>query len=179
MAGLRGLGKPIVDVVGPHPFTGWQAAFDPLLAPGARNYWKSHDFAQLSDQAIAVLVDAVRQLPGPECEIFIFQVGGAAGRVAPDATAFSQRSSHFGMNVHTRWREPSMDNTYIAWAKKLFEALAPFAIGTAYVNFMPGDEVERVQEAYGVSYRRLAEVKRQYDPSNLFRMNQNIRPAAG
>jgi FAD/FMN-containing dehydrogenase len=179
MAGLRGFGKPIADVVGPHPFAGWQSAFDQLLTPGARNYWKSHDFAQLSDETIEILIDAVRQLPGPECEIFIFHVGGAAGRVAPDATAFSQRTAHFGMNVHTRWREASMDKKCIAWAKKLFDAAAPFAIGTAYVNFMPGDEVERVEKAYGTSYSRLAQVKRRYDPSNLFRMNQNIRPAAG
>jgi FAD/FMN-containing dehydrogenase len=179
MAGLRGFGKPIADVVGPHPFAGWQSAFDQLLTPGARNYWKSHDFAQLSDETIEILIDAVRQLPGPECEIFIFHVGGAAGRVAPDATAFSQRNAHFGMNVHTRWREASMDKKYIAGAKKLFDAAAPFAIGTAYVNFMPGDEGERVEKAYGTSYSRLAQVKRRYDPSNLFRMNQNIRPAAG
>jgi FAD/FMN-containing dehydrogenase len=179
MAGLRGLGKPIADVVGPHSFAGWQSALDPLLTPGARNYWKSHDFAQLSDETIEILIDAVRQLPGPECEIFIFHVGGAAGRVAPDVTAFSQRNAHFGMNVHTRWREASMDKKCIAWAKKVFDSAAPFAIGTAYVNFMPGDEGERVEKAYGTSYRRLAQVKRRYDPSNLFRMNQNIRPAAG
>ena len=179
MAGLRGIGKPIADVVGPNLFASWQAAFDPLLTPGARNYWKSHDFAQLSDETIAILVDAIRQLPGPECEIFIFHVGGAAGRVASDVTAFSQRDSHFGMNVHTRWREASMDKTCIAWAKKFFDAAAPYAIGTAYVNFMPGDEIERVEKAYGASYRRLAQVKRRYDPSNLFRLNQNIPPAAG
>ena len=77
---LRGIGTPIVDVVGPSPFTGWQAAFDPLLAPGARNYWKSHDFIELSDETIDILDGAVRNLPGPECEIFIGHVGGAAGR---------------------------------------------------------------------------------------------------
>ena len=72
MAGLRALGRPIADVVGPHAFTGWQAAFDPLLTPGARNYWKSHDFAELSDTTIGILVDAARRLPGPECEILSF-----------------------------------------------------------------------------------------------------------
>src|SRR5205807_1873340 len=144
-AQLRSLGKPIADVVGASPFTGWQAAFDPLLAPGARNYWKSHDFTQLSDGAIDVLVDAVRHLPGPECEIFIGHVGGAAGRIPVGATAFPQRSSHFVMNVHARWREPSMDKTCISWARKLFEAAAPFAAGTAYVNFMPDDEGDRVE----------------------------------
>ncbi|MGO4841176.1 FAD-linked oxidase, partial [Rhizobiaceae sp. 2RAB30] len=96
-APLRAIGKPIADTFGPMPFTVWQGAFDPLLTPGARNYWKSHDFTALSDGAITVLLDAVAKLPGPECEVFIGHVGGAAGRVAADATAFPQRNSHFVM----------------------------------------------------------------------------------
>lgn len=178
-ARLRSIGKPIVDVVSPHPFTGWQQAFDPLLAPGARNYWKSHDFTELSDAAIRLLAGAVSRLPGPECEVFIAHVGGAAGRIAADATAFPQRSSHFVMNVHARWREKSDDHKCIGWARQLFEAAKPFSVGTAYINFMPADEGERVREAYGASYQRLAELKRRYDPSNLFRMNQNVAPIAG
>lgn len=177
-AGLRSIGKPIADVVGPAPFAAWQQAFDPLLTPGARNYWKSQDFARLSDPAISVLLDAVRKLPGPECEIFIGHVGGAAGRIGHEATAFPQRSSHFVMNVHARWREKAMDQTCIGWAKGLFEATRPHAIGTAYINFMPEDEADRVEAAYGMNYRRLAEIKRRYDPQNLFRMNQNVKPLA-
>ncbi|MEP9375845.1 FAD-binding oxidoreductase [Aquabacter sp. CN5-332] len=177
-AGLRAIGTPIADVVGPHPFTGWQQAFDPLLAPGARNYWKSHDLVELSDAAIDILLNAIRNLPGPECEIFIGHVGGAAGRVAPEATAFPQRSSHFVINVHARWRTPDMDQACIGWARALFEAMKPHAVGTAYINFMPADEPDRVQAAYGGNYRRLAELKQLYDPMNLFRMNQNVTPAA-
>jgi len=173
---LRGLGKPIADVIGPHPFTGWQAAFDPLLTPGARNYWKSHDFADLSDGAIKVILDAVDHLPSPECEVFIAHVGGAMGRVAPDAMAWSNREAHFVMNAHTRWRDPAEDKACIAWARQLYDAAAPFATGSVYVNFMPDDEPGRVEKAYGRNYRRLAEIKRRYDPDNLFRMNQNIRP---
>jgi FAD/FMN-containing dehydrogenase len=176
-AALRKLGKPIADVVGPAPFAGWQQAFDPLLAPGARNYWKSHDLTELSDGAMAVLLQAVRQLPGPECEIFIAHVGGAAGRVAVDATAFPQRKAHFVMNVHARWQEAAMDETCIDWARKLFDATAPHSAGTAYINFMPADEANRVEAAYGANYSRLAQTKRRYDPSNLFRMNQNVPPA--
>lgn len=178
-ARLRSIGKPIADVVSPHPFTGWQQAFDPLLAPGARNYWKSHDFAELSDATIGLLTGAIGRLPGPECEVFIAHVGGAAGRVAKDATAFPQRSSHFVMNVHARWREKSDDQKCIGWARELFEAAKPYSVGTAYINFMPADEGDRVREAYGASYQRLAELKRRYDPSNLFRMNQNVTPVAG
>jgi FAD/FMN-containing dehydrogenase len=178
MKPLRALGKPIADVIGPHPFTGWQAAFDPLLTPGARNYWKSHDFADLSDAAIKIIVAAAARLPSPECEVFIAHVGGAMGRVAPDAMAWSNREAHFVMNAHTRWRDPAQDATCIAWARQLFDATAPFATGSVYVNFMPEDEPGRVEKAYGRNYRRLAEIKRRYDPDNLFRMNQNIRPTA-
>jgi FAD/FMN-containing dehydrogenase len=177
MKALRGLGKPIADVVSPHPFAAWQAAFDPLLTPGARNYWKSHDFADLPDAAINVILDAVRQLPSPECEVFIAHVGGAMARVAANATAWPNRDAHFIMNVHTRWRDKAQDQGCIAWARHLFEAAAPFASGSVYVNFMPDDEKDRVEKAYGTNYRRLAEIKRHYDPGNLFRMNQNIRPA--
>lgn len=177
-AALRSISSPIADVVGANPLTGWQQAFDPLLAPGARNYWKSHDFSELSDAAIEVLIDGIRRLPGPECEIFIGHVGGAARRVATDATAFPQRNSHFVMNVHARWREASMDQTCIDWARSLFEAARPYAAGTAYINFMPEDDIDRVEAAYGSNYQRLVEVKRKYDPLNFFRMNQNIRPTA-
>jgi FAD/FMN-containing dehydrogenase len=177
MKPLRAIGKPIADVIGPHPFTGWQAAFDPLLTPGARNYWKSHDFAELSDGAIKVVLDAAAHLPSPECEVFIAHVGGAMGRVTPDAMAWSNREAHFVMNAHTRWRDPAQDARCIAWARQLSDAALPFATGSVYVNFMPDDEKGRVEKAYGRNYRRLAEIKRRYDPDNLFRMNQNIRPA--
>ncbi|MGA7489960.1 MAG: FAD-binding oxidoreductase [Xanthobacteraceae bacterium] len=174
---LRALGKPIVDVISPHPFAAWQAAFDPLLTPGARNYWKSHDFADLPDAAINVILNSVREVPSPECEVFIAHVGGAMARIPGNATAFPNRDAHFVMNVHTRWREKAQDAGCVAWARHLFEAAAPFASGSVYVNFMPDDENDRVEKAYGTNYRRLAEIKRRYDPGNLFRMNQNIRPA--
>jgi FAD/FMN-containing dehydrogenase len=174
---LRSLGKPIADVIAPHPFTGWQAAFDPLLTPGARNYWKSHDFNDLPDAAIKVIVDAVRTLPTPECEIFIAHVGGAMARVPAAQTPWPNRDAHFIMNVHTRWRDKAEDAACIAWARQLFEASAPFASGSVYVNFMPDDEKDRVAQAYGANYARLAEIKGRYDPGNLFRMNQNIRPS--
>jgi FAD/FMN-containing dehydrogenase len=178
IAPLRSIGRPIADVVGPTKFADWQTAFDPLLAPGARNYWKSHDFAELSDGAIATIVDAVHKLPGSECEIFIGHVGGAMGRTQPDTTAYPFRDAHFIMNVHTRWRESRQDQGCISWARGLFAAAAPFATGSAYVNFMPDDEQDRIEKVYGPSYRRLAAIKQRYDPHNLFRMNQNIKPAS-
>jgi FAD/FMN-containing dehydrogenase len=178
VAPLRALGKPIADVVGPHPFAGWQTAFDPLLTPGARNYWKSHDFKKLDDGLIRVLIDAVGRLPSPECEIFIGHLGGAINRIPASATAYPHRDVEFVMNLHTRWRDPAQDQECIAWTRKIFDAAAPFATGGVYVNFMPEDETQRVQTgAYGANYARLAKLKAKYDPANLFRMNQNINPA--
>jgi FAD/FMN-containing dehydrogenase len=120
----------------------------------------------------------MRTLPSPECEVFIAHVGGAMARVAANATAWPNRDAHFIMNVHTRWRDKVQDRACVAWARQLFEATAPFASGSVYVNFMPDDETDRVENAYGMNYRRLAEIKGRYDPDNLFRMNQNIRPTA-
>lgn len=174
---LRDIGKPIADVMGPHPFLGWQAAFDPLLTPGARNYWKTHDFLTLADGAIDVITKAVSRLPGPECEVFIAHVGGAMARVPTEATAYPNRDAHFFMNVHTRWRDASQDGNCVTWARDLFQATAPFATGSGYVNFIPEDEPDRIEKVYGKNYKRLLEVKRRWDPQNRFHLNQNVRPA--
>ena len=176
LAPLRALGDPIADVIGPHLFAGWQQAFDPLLTPGARNYWKTHDFAELSDGLIDTALDFVGRLPDPQCEVFFAHVGGAQGRVADDATAYQGRSAAFVMNAHGRWADSGQDDTCIAWCRELFDAAAPFATGEAYVNFMTDEEGDRVEAAYGSSYARLVELKNRYDPANFFRMNQNIRP---
>ena len=179
LAPLRAIGKPIADVIGPAPFAGWQSAFDPLLTPGARNYWKSHDFKKLEDGFLDVLIEAVKTLPGPECEIFIASLGGAINRVKPDATAYPHRDVEYVMNVHGRWRDRAEDERVIGWARKAFTAAAPFSTGGVYVNFMPEDEGQRVAKgAYGANYERLAKLKAKYDPANLFRMNQNIKPTA-
>ena len=179
LAPLRAIGKPIADVIGPAPFAGWQQAFDPLLAPGARNYWKSHDFKKLDDGLIQVLLEAIRALPSDDSEIFIASMGGAVNRVASDATAYPHRDVEYIVNVHTRWANAGQDAGCLAWARKLFDAMTPFATGGVYVNFMPEDETQRVQKgAYSKNYERLAKIKGKYDPTNLFRMNQNIKPAS-
>ena len=178
VAPLRAIGKPIADVIGPAPFAAWQQAFDPLLTPGARNYWKSHDFAKLDDGLIDTLVDAAGRLPGGECEVVLVRLGGAVNRLPANATAYPHRDAEYIMNVHTRWREAADDAKCIAWARQLFDATAPFATGGVYVNFMPEDEGQRVAKgAYGPNYDRLASIKAKYDPKNLFHMNQNIKPA--
>ena len=164
-------------MVGVQPYTAWQQAFDPLLTPGARNYWKSHNFATLQDGLFDAVLTALRALPSPQCEIFIGALGGATMRPAADATAYPNRDARFVMNVHGRWETPAEDARGIAWARSFFNAAAPFADGSVYVNFMTADEGDRVRAAYGPNYARLAQVKRTYDPQNLFRTNQNIAPA--
>lgn len=178
LAELRTFGSPVADVVGPHDFAEWQQAFDPLLTPGARNYWKSHDFAELGDGAIDALVDYAGRLPSDECEIFVAHLGGAVNRHPTDATAYPHRDAEFVVNVHTRWQSPDQDGTCIDWARAFFRAMAPHATGGVYVNFMPEDETDRVRAAYGANYDRLRRIKATWDPHNLFRTNQNITPAA-
>ena len=175
LAPLRAIGKPIADVIGLNPFAGWQQAFDPLLTAGARNYWKSHDFIELSDPVLAQLTDFAGRLPTEECEIFIANLGGAMGRVAADATAFAGRATRFVMNVHTRWQSAQDDARCIGWAREFFAATKPFAATTAYVNFLSDEDGDRLTSTYGGNYARLATVKAKYDPGNMFRVNQNIR----
>jgi hypothetical protein len=173
---LRRFGTPHGEHIGPVPYTGWQQAFDPLLTPGARNYWKSHNFTDLPDAAIDLLVTYSGKLPSPHCEIFVALLSGAANRVPMDATAYSGRDARLVVNVHGRWEQAAEDQACISWAREFFKASTPFASGGAYVNFMTADEGERVAGAYGANYRRLVEMKRKFDPDNVFHLNQNIAP---
>jgi FAD/FMN-containing dehydrogenase len=175
---LRSLGQPCGEHIGPMPFKAWQKAFDPLLTPGARNYWKSHNFAELSDGAIATVIEFADKLPSPQCETFIALLGGQSSRVTPDATAYSARDTRFVMNMHARWESDQEDQSCIAWAREFFAKVEPFATGSVYVNFMTEEEVERIPSAYGVNQNRLEKIKKKYDPDNFFRVNQNIKPSA-
>ena len=159
---LRDFGHPIADVIAPTPFVAWQTVLDPLLTPGMRNYWKSHDFRELSDGLIDVLIDSARRIPDPQTEIAFAQLGGAVSRVPHAATAYTHRDAQYVLNVHGRWH--------------VFQAAAPFATGGVYVNFLTQEEQDRVRAAYGGNYERLVALKNKVDPTNLFSVNQNIRP---
>ena len=174
---LHAFGTPLGAHVGVQPYVDWQKAFDPLLAPGARNYWKSHNFSTLKDGLFDAVIEAVQTLPSPQCEIFFGALGGATMRPAPDSTAYPHRDARYVMNVHGRWDDPADDEPGIRWARDFFKASAPFSTGGVYVNFLTADEGDRIRAAYGQNYERLAQVKRRYDPANLFCTNQNIRPA--
>jgi len=173
---VRGFGKALGEHLGSQPYTVWQTAFDPLLTPGARNYWKSHNFTDLHDGVIDQAVKYAAKLPSDECEVFLGMLGGQASLPAPDATAYSHRDANFVMNVHGRWQKASDDDKCIGWARQLYNDTTPYATGGVYLNFLTEDETERVPDAYGVNYERLLQTKRTYDPENFFRLNQNISP---
>jgi FAD/FMN-containing dehydrogenase len=178
IAPLRLFGAAYGEHIGPQPYVQWQQAFDPLLTPGARNYWKSHNFTQLPGGAIDTVIEFANKLPSPQCEIFIGLIAGASNRLPADAMAYGHRDAKFVMNVHGRWDEAEQDEAGIEWARTFFRASAPYASAGAYVNFMTEDEGDRVAAAYGTNYARLVQIKRKYDPDNVFHLNQNIKPAA-
>lgn len=174
---LREIGEPIADAIGPHSYTGWQQGFDGLLTPGARNYWKSHNFGAFTDGMIDTFVEYGTTLPTTESEIAIALLGGAINDVPVDATAYPHRNAEFLMNLHTRWTDPEQDDECVAWARECYDAMAPHATGGVYVNFI-SEEVGEEHAAYRGNYDRLGELKRKYDPENLFQRNQNVTPAA-
>jgi FAD/FMN-containing dehydrogenase len=173
---LRSFGDVYGEHIGVQPYVEWQQAFDPLLTKGARNYWKSHNFTELSDGALEAIVEFAGKLPSPQCEIFIGCIAGAANRISADATAYFHRDAKFVLNVHGRWDEVADDRICMAWAREFFQASAPFASAGAYVNFMTQEEGDRVAAAYGSNYDRLVQIKNRYDPENIFHLNQNIKP---
>jgi FAD/FMN-containing dehydrogenase len=173
---LRSFGDTHGEHIGAQPYVEWQQAFDPLLTRGARNYWKSHNFTELSDEALDTLIEFAGKLPTSQCEIFIGLIAGAANRVPPDAMAYFHRDVKFVLNVHGRWDDVAEDEICITWAREFFQASAPYASAGAYVNFMTEEESDRVAAVYGSNYERLVQIKNQYDPKNIFHLNQNIKP---
>ena len=165
---------PVVDLFQPMPYPALQGLLDPGAPPGDSYYIKGDYFRDVGDELIDVVVDGALSRPGPLCEIHLAHMGGAAGRVPEDATAFGHRDARFGAMLVSRWQEPAQADEQVAWVRGLSQAVEPSSIGT-YVNFL-GDEGEsRVRHAYGAEkFDRLAELKRRYDPDNVFRLNQNI-----
>lgn len=173
---LRGFGDAHGEHIGAQPYIDWQQAFDPLLTPGARNYWKSHNFTKLSDGALDSIIEFAGKLPSEQCEIFIGLIAGAPNRVTSDAMAYGHRDAKFVLNVHARWDDARDDDTCITWARTFFKSSAPYASAGAYVNFMTEEEGDRVATAYGANFARLVEIKKKYDPENILHLNQNIKP---
>lgn len=173
---LREYGDPIADAVAPTPYVDAQRMLDDLYGAGARNYWKAANFTALSERTIDVMIEYAGRLPTPHSEILVHQVGGAVNDVASDATAYPHRDAEFVVTVAARWEEPTEDDECVAWVRECHDALAREGTGGTYVNF-EGDREGRERNAYGENYDRLAEVKAEYDPENVFRTTQNVKPA--
>ncbi len=172
---LRAVAEPIADLLGPMPYTTMQSLLDPLWERGVHAYFKATNLARLDDELIDALCALHLDTPGPQCEIHVHQMGGAVGRVADGATAFSERSMPFVLNAVTASREPSADSAHAQWARTVIAAAAESSTGRSYVNFLGDPDAARA--AYGEeTYARLVTLKNEYDPANVFRRNQNIEP---
>ena len=158
------------------PFLDLQTMADSDFPHGRRYYTKSGYFSHLSDGTIDRLVEAVVTIPSPETQIELAYLGGAAARVGADETAFGDRSSPFILNLLANWSEPSSDADNIAWIRGVFNKVRPAMKPGVYINFMSGDEQDRVPEAYHQRWDRIVAVKSHYDPNNFFRLNQNVPP---
>ena len=177
---LRAPGPILADQLGPIPYTALQSIPENFNPPGMRNYWKSDYLTQLSDDAIDLLVEEYPSVPAPYTHVIIEQMGGAVGRIGEDDTAVSHRDARYNAAIIGMWAEPAEDERTIGWVRRLWESLRPFTSGGVYVNYQMADEGEdRLRGAYGPEkYERLVALKDKYDPTNLFRLNQNIRPTA-
>jgi FAD/FMN-containing dehydrogenase len=174
---LLGVGEPILEYLQPQPFTVLLQSFDAGLPPGQRYESRSGQLKELSDAAIGAFVSGIGALPGAFTLSYIGPGGGGAvGRVDPAATAFPHRTAPFEYHILAGWTEPARDAEVTAWARGFHESMAPFSTGGVYVNLLGTDEGHRVKAAYGGNYDRLVEIKRRWDPENLFRTNHNIPP---
>jgi hypothetical protein len=178
VAPLRGFGSPLMDAVQPMPFPAMQQLLDGAFPDGTRNYWKSTFIKELSDAAIDVVVAHGNRMTSPLSGVVIEFYGGAAGRVAPTATAFAQRQGEYDIGFMAQWTDPAEDAAQMAWAREAWEAMRPYSSGGYLLNFLSEESADVVRAAFGDNYERLARLKRQYDPTNFFSLNQNIKAAA-
>jgi FAD/FMN-containing dehydrogenase len=176
--------KPLHDVapvvaehVGPMPYAALNGAFDALYPPGAlQHYWKANFVTELTDDAIKAHLEWGPKVPVVNSTVHIYPINGACHRVPADATAFAHREATFATVIAGMWPDPAQNEANIAWVRGYYDATAPYSETGGYVNFMSGDDQDRVPANYGTNYERLRDVKRKYDPGNLFHVNQNIKP---
>jgi FAD/FMN-containing dehydrogenase len=179
LAPVREWATPIMDLSDRLPYTISQSAFDPFFPTDWFYYWKSHLLGELSDAAINAIVQTAADRPSPQAMINVWQQGGAISRVPPDATAYNRRDAGYLISLDTTWVDPDASERCIAWTRQTWSAMQRFGQGGIYLNFAGlGEEKEQLlRAAYGDNFDRLVELKTKYDPGNLFRMNNNIKPA--
>jgi FAD/FMN-containing dehydrogenase len=173
---IRAVAEPIADLLGPMPYQVIQTLIDPLWPKGIQAFFKGSNLERLDDDLIDALAQLHVSAPGPQCEIHVHQMGGAVARVGETDTAFGDRSMPFLLNCVTGWHDPAATDAHVEWAREVVAAAEEDSTGRAYVNFA-GDRGVRGSYSPG-TYERLAALKATYDPTNVFRLNQNIEPAA-
>jgi len=174
---VRAFAPPIMDFAGPIPFPMLQSLFDPIYPAGLQWYWKADFMHDLTDDAVDLYVKYAHRLPSMHSTIHLYPIDGAAHRVASSETAFSFRDANFATVIVGVDPDPSNNDRITQWAKDCWLALHPYSAGGAYVNMIMDEGAEYVKSAYRDNYPRLAAVKAKYDPGNLFRINQNIKPS--
>ncbi len=174
---LREFGPPALDMIQPMPYSAAQTMIDAMYPQGFHNYWKAQYLPAISDQLIDILVERFARVPSPMTSIVLEHNGdGAVNQVAQDATAFGYRDHSYILIIMSMWANPADSDRNISWTRELYDAVNPFTRYGVYVNYLGVEGEERVKEAYGANYDRLITLKNKYDPTNLFRMNQNIKP---
>jgi hypothetical protein len=176
---LRGFGPPVADLVAPMPYRQLQTLFDEAFARGRRYYFKSNFVRSISDEAIATLIEQFAKAPSKLSIVYFQQLGNAVGRIGPGETAFSHRDALCELGCDAVWLDPAEDTLNISWARQVAKAMGPFTSGSDYVNHIGLESEEgrdRIKAAFGANYDRLVSLKNRYDPTNLFRHNQNIKP---
>lgn len=173
---IRSFGPPALDLVGPMPHPQLQSMFDELYPPGLQWYWRADFFNELSDEAIALHVKYGSEIPTMHSSMHLYPINGAAHRIGKTDTAWSYRDATWAQVIVGVDPDPTNNEQIIAWTKEYWDALHPHSAGGAYVNFMMDEGEERIKASYRDNYDRLVEIKKQFDPTNLFRVNQNIRP---
>jgi len=174
---LRTFETPIADTIGPMCYVDRQRTNDAVFPRGRRHYWKAGWQRRLEAPAIDVMLDFAARRPSRHTRISLQHMHGAGARVAPTATAFAHRQDQWEVQMLSQWLDAADDDRNVRWARELYAAMAPHMEHAVYVNSLSGDESDRVREAYGVNYERLAKVKAAYDPTNFFRSNQNVASA--
>lgn len=167
----------VADGTGPLPYPALNGAFDVLYPKGIRAYWKGAFVKELPQAAIDIHVEYGSRVPEVTCTMHLYPINGACHRVGPNDTAFAYRDATYGMVFLAAWSDPSKDSERIQWVRDYYQALRPYSEPGGYINFMQDDDYGRIRDNYRQNYDRLVQVKRQYDPDNLFHMNQNIVPA--
>jgi len=173
---LREVAPVVAEHVGPMPYPAINSAFDALVPAGLQHYWKANFVNELTDDAIAAHLEHGPKVPTVNSTVHIYPINGACHRVAPDATAFAYRDATFATVIAGMWPDPAENDANTAWVRGFYDATAPHSESGGYVNFMADDDQGRIKDNYKGNYDRLVDVKRAYDPGNLFHLNQNIKP---